>query len=395
LQSNRSVVFLMALEVAAIVPIVALGLARRTRPAPRLGPLAATAAVAALGCAALAAWAVARGTSPHGLLDGLLIRPLGFPKSFWHVFGFSKFYLLGAWSAAALGVALACRPALLDRPAVRRTLDLARLGLFLVVVAGVASGRTMELFLLALPWSWLVIVPYEGDDRAGEPGRLALAGVTCLASLQVYPVAGSQLLLAVTPLGVVALVCLSDALRSPWLARLFPVPARAGLAGTSVALVAALIGGLAVAARERYKHNEPLDLPGARLVRLEPAEARSLRRVARWLDDECDTFVTLPGYNSLYFLARKVPPTSLNTTDWMVLLDADQQQEVVEALSARSRIRAVRIPALAEHWLKNHPVGEPPLMKFINGFEAVERVGGFVLLAPRGHNGASSPGGAR
>src|SRR5438094_780709 len=99
--------------------------------------------------------------------------------------------------------------------------------------ARIASGLYMLLsilllpswiFLLGLPLAWIAIRP-PGADAAGSYCRILLAALAVIGSLQIYPVAGSQLALAalvMVPLGAVILtdgiaqLLSSPASAAPW-----------------------------------------------------------------------------------------------------------------------------------------------------------------------------------
>jgi hypothetical protein len=126
-----------------------------------------------------------------------------------------------------------------------------------------------------------------------------------------------------------------------------------------------------------------LDLPGAKHVRLQPSELKTYRPLAEYLQTHCDTFVTYPGFNSLYFWTGKTPPTDFNVAEIMSLSEHDQN-EVVVALKRAKRplivLNEQRLPWVAE----SEVLGEGPIARFIRDeCREVTRLGHFRILAPK------------
>lgn len=85
-----------------------------------------------------------------------------------------------------------------------------------------------------------------------------------------------------------------------------------------------------------------LDLPGCRLLSLEPELVERYRWLVGTLRENADTFVFGEhGHNSVYFWTQMEPPTSLNVTFWPYLLRPEEQSRIVSALKAKKRVCVV------------------------------------------------------
>jgi hypothetical protein len=124
-----------------------------------------------------------------------------------------------------------------------------------------------------------------------------------------------------------------------------------------------------------------LDLPGARHVRLPLASLETYRPLTEYLQTHCDTFVTYPGLNSLYFWTGKPPPTQFNVAEIMLLSEHDQNQ-VVAALKRAKRPLIV----LNEQRLfveESDVLGHGPIAAFVHDHcREINRLGHFRILAP-------------
>src|SRR2546423_7874180 len=127
-------------------------------------------------------------------------------------------------------------------------------------------------------------------------------------TLQAYPMAGTELTIGTMLIVVGALVCADDAARFFLSGRDPSRPLR--IACSTLGILIFVL--TAPALWTNYARLRPLDLPGARCIRLPEGEVARLRWISSNLEALSDTFVTHPGLNSLYFWARKEPPTLLN-----------------------------------------------------------------------------------
>jgi len=353
----------------------------------------------------LVAWT---GTSPNGLLNGLLLTPLKMPGVALLPLPLSKPALLNAVISLALALALLARwKTGRDRLTGPSTMNLgAMLDAAIVPLKG-AFGLVGILFLIGdakaqfawlYPWIWLVLVPagltHQGGTGPGFP-RIFLALTAAWQGLQAYPIAGTQVTTATFLLPLAFVLCLSDALAAAprWevmrsirdsFMRLAPGPRRLarmlGLVGL-LYLFANLWCHLA-SIRDEYASLPALDLPGSRLVHMDPETTGMYRELAAYLEAECDTFVTYPGINSLYFWTGKRPPTHLNSTGWGQLSHA-QQDHILTSLRQSRRPLLVVVAAAAQSWSQGAPPPILPLVRCVTeDCREVKRIGRFILFVP-------------
>jgi hypothetical protein len=374
---------------AAMLPTIVLALAGPVGYQPAagmvpwfLGSLAASAAV-------IAAVTLGMGTTPKGLWHGLVVQHIHWAQVFSvPPYGLTK----RPMALAVLGmlVGLAHASGVFRSPALIRALKVVYVGG--VLRAWLLYGleyrfswdmqQLLQLWLFyGLPWSWLVLAVEpsancEGVSATMPLSRVALGLATPLVALMVYPVAGSQVFYASLPFLVGASVCGADILR--WLNRQ-SWPRRLVAAGLW-ALALTFLSIVAYGSVKTYRANEPLGLPGASRIRLPANDAATYRWLAERLHADCDTFVGLPGINSLYFWAEKAPPTTRSPGDWLNLLTEAQQAEVVAALDSRARVMAVRNRKALKVWLRDGSTASGPLARYIESMEIVGRRGDFELL---------------
>src|SRR5262245_8384111 len=267
--------------------------------------------------------------------------------------------------------------------AVGITLWLLLLGdpLFLDPGGGIGLG-------VAVGLAWYAAVPISGSiDPVSAFKRLFLATLAVLCSLQAYPVAGTQVGMALfvfVPLGALAF---ADGWRAHEARRTLPaVPMaarmRAVVAGAvllEVAIVAWLLP-LREYAR-RYRTGVPLRIAAADQLHLPADQAQTLEWLVRTLTQHCATFVSYPGLDSLYVMTGMRPPSGINPNDWMFMLDDVEQQAVVDAAQASPRLCAVRNRSYIRFWGQGRPVPDGPLVQFIErAFQPFESKDGYDVL---------------
>ncbi len=274
-----------------------------------------------------------------------------------------------------------------------------------------------QYFLTLLPVLYLVLVPrhFAPIPDAGAAvtqflPRVLLVLTAILEALWIYPVAGTQPNMASFLPALLGAVLLGDGVTEAieTLTRLADarrktrtdVPRRGDLLRAIPALLS--VGMLLYGVnhyRERitlkgaqYARNVPLGLPGSRLIRLPPGEAAVLQGVTRYLRDNSDTVVTLPGMYSFYFWLERAPPTERNAGAWPILFDDAEQEKLVAAY--RERAKSGRVVGLFEPWAvgvwldpTRHAGDETsrPLFRYITSeFVPAARFREFILLKPRG-----------
>jgi hypothetical protein len=378
------------LEFVVLVSLsaVAIGIACVVKPPPRLPTpsitwLVAGGTVIILGSLGIA---VAGGTRPQDLWDGLVVVSLRLPQTVSWPLAVSPGYDI--WAVISLVVPLAIlrwgpRGALSPT-----TAGLARVGVgFFTWLSLLLPPDTV--FLLAMPFAWIATQAPRGDvESPTDPYcRVLLPALAVLESLQAYPFAGTQLSLASIALIPVAAVILNDgirqlrlvgAARSAPIQRLDWVPRAAVLFNVVVFLVFTLEAAAGFIAAT------PLSLPGAATTRLQAQDAGNLRALVTAVDKDCSSFITLPGMNSFYLWTGQQPPTEVRSEIWMVTLDSAQQQALVGQLDSQPRLCVVRNQRLVAFWAQGRRVPNRPLLKFIDqSFVRAGSYGDYELLTRR------------
>jgi len=199
-----------------------------------------------------------------------------------------------------------------------------------------------------------------------------LAWLATLQTLYAYPIAGSQAPFSNVLLIVVVAVCLSDALRECAPQIRGAIPAR-GVAATIVCLVLLSYPVQVWRARNVYRSQTPLDLPGTGLVRIEPREAAAFTWLVRELKRNCDTFVAYPGLPSLHFWTGLPmpgpviqPPGPLNSGQWTDLFSPAQQQSIVDEFARHPNGCVVYHPSGIRFWNRSGvDQGSLPLVHYV------------------------------
>ena len=249
-----------------------------------------------------------------------------------------------------------------------------------------------------LPWVWLLLVPLRHaapKESAGGFPRCFLCLAAVWEGLQAYPVAGTQTAIGTFLAVLVYSICAADAIQA--LAPLIWAQFRPMSSFTRPAAVMLEAGFLVVlfavfvfkwtTPLERWRHYAavpPLDLRGAHLVRPDPAQANTYRMLTQYIQTECDTFVALPGLNSLYFWTDKRPPTYINISGEGVMPSDSQQDQIIAAM------RRARRPLALESetkWAPGVIMGDTkkgPLPLFISSeYREIQRLARFRILAPK------------
>ena len=284
--------------------------------------------------ALVVACASLRGTGPRELLEGVLLAPLRHPG----VYSFGVRWRLGATAFALVSLAL-CLVTLRLRPHPRFAPVLATLRLVLAAVAASSWLGWLPLNPLALVMSyglsgaWLLVLPLHSDDTSLRAARLRawLALLAVTQSLHAYPVGGSQIgwgTFLWAPLLALAAAEAVAVLREK-IARLVAPLALAVACGLAFALLR--IGSA------QWRDSEPLALPGAESLRLEPTLTTELRVLTVNATAHCDLLFSLPGLFSFNLWTGLPAPTSANVTHWFNLLTPAQQSAIIAQLAAHPR----------------------------------------------------------
>jgi hypothetical protein len=225
----------------------------------------------------------------------------------------------------------------------------------------------------------------------GGPGqsysRILLAAVTVFQALYAYPVAGSQgQMIRVLPIVVAALV-LADSFQY------MPKGLREGAFARSIAIALAacvLLGypALAWRARHAYLAATPLDLPGARRLRMTARNAEVFQWLVGQLNRHCDLFVGYPGIPSLYLWTnQRMPgpvrerPGQLNADAWTIWFTPPQQQVILADFASHANACVVYHPSGVRFW---NPSGvderDQPLVDYLRShFRTIDTMGDYQL----------------
>ncbi|HKB51488.1 MAG TPA: hypothetical protein VKC63_08665 [Solirubrobacterales bacterium] len=380
--------------VAALAVVIALR-ARETRRRPPeelwwlLGGLLA---VGVTSCLAI----LAAGTSPSGLVEGLIGQPLRQADAFSLPFLMSS--RVHVFDAIALGGAVAYWYVARGRESgpvwagavsllsilIGVEMALSPIGKTLPFEATGLSGYQLSL----LSFAWVALIPPPGESRPATTfALLLLPPLAVLQALHAFPVAGSQILWSAFLLAPVGAICVANGVRG--LTRsVTGEQARRGLVAVGAVAAVALIGFVANTtlrepldeARAAYDSRVPLDLPGARDVRLAPTEVELYRRVTHLIDANCRSFVMLPGMNSFYIWTDQEPPTGYNATGWTTLFDDAHQRRVIEEVDPDPGLCLLENEPLAAAWSAG-TIPDVPLVRYMRReFRPFLSVGDYRLL---------------
>lgn len=326
LLGERPVQVYCAIFCCAAVPLALLAPApeRREPPGRILGlALAGGGALAALVIGAT----LLGGTRAADLLHDGLLAPLRHPGVYHHFFKWHAAALPLALGSAALFAVHHFGPAAWRRP----ILIAGRLGAAAALLRGwslaeLAGMETMA-FQYLPPLAWMLATPLDDQPAPIVRARWWLAWFACWHALQAYPVAGSQVGWGSFTLLPLAFIGWHDLVAGRPRARL-------ALGAALVVLTVATFLPVARIARSSWESSEPLDLPGARQLRLDRVSASTWRTVAANVEANATTLFTYPGMLSFNRWTGVPPPTSANVTHWFSLLDETRQLAIRDRLEA-------------------------------------------------------------
>jgi hypothetical protein len=342
------------------------------------------------------------GSSPADVYDGVITQALRVRDVLVTQFPFPPAALdwgIGAVAAALLAVRLrggaGAKPSLWPgvlRAAAGLTILYAVARIVPVALNPSAANPDTLPMLLA----WVAAVPPAGARESAYKRflRLMLPALAIAETLQVYPVAGSQMGIAALSFVPVGILCLADALTSlrAWsAAQGGQAPRRFAAAATIVTVALAFQFGLnsilrpAANGAVSYHDQEALPFPSATALRLTPAEVETYTGLVDLLHSHhCTAFAGYPNIDSLYLWSGIEAPPPQAPGAWINALDGSQQQRVVDALRASPRPCAIRSQPRAELWLHGSPPPDRPLVRYLlNDFRSVAQVGEFEFALPK------------
>lgn len=370
---------------AATVAVACLSAPPVTPSPPTLAWLIAGGAALAVFCVGIA---ILGGTNPGDLFSGLVVAPLRLPQLYVWPLRINVGYVV--WAAASLALAAAILGRRFGSAASLAVPGLAR------IFAGALTWLTVlllpsSLFFVALPLAWVATQdPRRDTDGPTNPyARLLLPALAVTESLQAYPIAGTQLSIAALVLVPVGAITLNDGIRQlrGWSGRESRQQLLTVASWVAPALLIANIAFyqlFAFLAFSGYESTQPLGLRGAESMRVIPQRAAALRSLVAAINQECSSFITLPGMSSFYIWTGQQAPAQLYVGIWLYSLDSAQQKQVVAQFQGRPRLCVVKDQAVVDFWAEGRPVPSGPLIEYIDNTFRPDRVfGDYELLVAR------------
>lgn len=340
---------------------------------PRLGWRALRTGVwAALGVIIIVLGVIlARGSTPHDVLEGLLLGPLRHPANFSLNFPWPT----GARVAAFASMSVFVLAWWLRRRAwagLDSAIAVLRLATSAALAATIARFPAISpdnfTFAYAAPCLWLFLWPLSAENSSALAARRWVGLLFLGQYLHAFPVPGSQiawgtfLALPIAALGAWPAV---KSLAARW-------PVRDSFARVVRFTLIAIVLVFAVTTTwklvqvgRRFEVGRNLDLPGAESIRL-PENASALFQILTAnAVAHGDMLFSEPGMFSFNLWSGLPTPTLKNVTHWFSLLQADQQHDIIRTLEAHPRacviIHREHIEFLTKRGLK--PAG--PLHDYI------------------------------
>jgi hypothetical protein len=394
---------LMALELLAMLALLVAAWPLRPGKEEEGGSLIrwllAAAAGFAAACAAILLAILLTGPSPADIYDGVVTQAVRVRDVLVTPFPFPPVALdwgIAALAAAALTVRL--RGGNDSRPTIWPGVLRAAAGLAILfgvariapLGLGPSSGNPDTLPMLL---AWVAAIAPAGNRESTYKRflRVMLPALAIAETLQVYPVAGSQMGIA-----ALAFVPVGASLRAWSVARGGLAPERfgavVGIVTVALAGVFALDAALrpAADAAATYRDQQALPFPGASALRLPAADVETYAAIVDLLHrHHCTAFAGYPNIDSLYLWSGIEAPPPQAPGAWINALDSAQQQRVVDALRASPRPCAIRSQGRAELWLRGKPPPDTPLVHYLlDDFEGVARAGDLEFALPKGERAA-------
>ncbi len=353
-----------------------------------IGWLCAGGAVLAVAVLAIA---LLTGSSPAGLLNGIILYPLHQPQSATSLLQLPATTV--AWDALGLfGAAawtfyrlLARSPEMAIEGGVRVVVGVV---IWLTLLGSIHIPGVLQLnslnhpLVLPLALAWVVAAPRAGLDRLErlDFARALVPALAVLQSLHAFPVAGSQTAWGALVLVIVGAMCIADGLTQLQLTRV-----RLQLA-TGIVFVAFAISWVPTAwqqSRDAYASSVPLGLPGASRIRVPADQAALLRQVTESIHENCDTFISIPGLDSFYIFAQVQPPVPVPSRFMWLTGDVSHEQALVDASSHVGRLCAVDNGALTRAWTQGEQISGPLVTYIDSNFVPAYTFGDYTILKTR------------
>lgn len=243
-------------------------------------------------------------------------------------------------------------------------------------VVGVASVllllRSWNFIRWLLPFLPLSLIPGTRQKVSAMElfPRIFITDLAATQFLEAYPVAGSQLAIAASPILLWAFVCIVDGiagLRTAWERADRPAFSKVPLDLAAATLLMAAMAGTTLGAIRDLRQLPPRSgLRGSSLLHLAPGQERDYEFIAQSLGANCTILFTMPGMGSFNFWSGVPTPDGSNLTAWMKGLGADRQQQILDRLRAAPDACVLYNPALVRFWQTNQrDLAALPLAQYI------------------------------
>jgi hypothetical protein len=395
-----AVLELFALAAIAIAAHTARPLPRESDQSLRRWLLAVVAGAIAAGAAVLGILLLT-GTTPAETFDGIITQGLKLREAFMIALTSPRAAVAGgilAVACAGLGIWLrGGRPRTSIYPGALRVAAGLTIWFTVTGSAPLSLNPTGNPIVLPMALAWVAAFAPAGSEEApfARFARIFLPLFAVTQTLQVYPVAGSQIRISAVAFVAVGAICITDGTRQlrAWGAangwegpRLQAVSSAAAFAVVAVLAFPSVISS-AASDLVAYRERPALPYAGADLLHLAAREREELIQLVDLLhENHCTTFIGFPNVDSLYLFSGIEPPKPNSPGAWPIVLPLDQQQRVVDQMKASPRPCAIRNDGLADRsWLHGTPPDESdPLIGYIfNDFETVATVGEFEFQLPK------------
>ncbi len=331
------------------------------------------------------------GTEAGSLLEAILLSPLRMPAHF----TVGLHWYPEVWVLFALGAAIVIKAGFEIRRdgAIARSTGLAVIACRITALVGLAGlarhwpthTGIFHFSAYCLPLLPVFLLPLARS--AANDRLIAAQGVAWVALPQIlhaFPVAGSQLAWATflcVPVFVAGLLETGAALTERW-GHAGRTVAR-GTAALALLVAVFLLGLMGHTGWQRYTHSRPLDLPGAGDIRLDGKTRQAFRLLHLNAMIHADLLFSRQGMFSHNLWSGLPTPTAQNATHWFWLLNATQQQAIIDRLADTPRTALITSQSLDEFMVReNIPFGGP-LQDFVRGhYRPLFRYADFTFHVP-------------
>jgi hypothetical protein len=398
----RNLAVVETLSLAAIVA-VGLRLRRRGREDGLLRWLLGAVVGFVVACVAILAAIMIAGSSLSDVYSGMVTEALRVREINPNPFLMANQVV--DWAIASFALALLCARLRPSEPGAAAWWPGAlRIVAGLVILLGVAGIRPLALggpspqnpISLPMVLVWIAVFPPTAvaESQFKAFVRIFLPALAVAEGLQVYPVPGSQIMIAALSFVPVGALCISDGIDAlqAWSAERGRLDLQRAGTVTTVALVAlTAIMVLHVVVRpgipsiSTYKNQPSLGLPGGTDLHLPEDQVQAYQAMVADLHEYgCTDFIGYPNVNSLYLWSGIEPPPPAAPGVWLLALTDEPQQRIVDELRASEKPCVIRSESRAQLWLGEREVPQRPLVRYIfDDFRPVQTVGEFEFMLPK------------